>query len=65
MFNNNQLPQPTINADLVIETRWIATAASDRRLLENYAVIVQAGLISAILPIAEARQQYTASSLVC
>lgn len=65
MFNNNQLPQTTINADLVIEARWIATVEPNQPLLENYAVIVQAGVIIKILPIEEARQQYTASSLVC
>lgn len=65
MFNTNQLSQPTINADLVIEARWIATVAPNQFVLENHAVIVQAGVIAELLPIAEARQKYTATSLVC
>ena len=51
--------------DLVIEARWLATVAADHAVLENHAVVVQAGVIIDLLPIAEARQKYTASSLVC
>ncbi len=51
--------------DLVIEARWLATVAADQAVLENHAVVVQAGVIIDLLPIAEARQKYTASSLVC
>ena len=65
MFNTNQLSQSTINADLVIEARWIATVAPSQFVLENNAVIVQAGVIAELLQIAEARQKYTATSLVC
>ena len=65
MFNANNSSYPTIQADLVIEARWIATVASQQPLLENYAVIVQAGNIVEILPIAQARQKYSATSLVC
>ncbi len=65
MHNVNELPQTTVNADLMIEARWIATAASNQPILENHAVIVQSGLIVEILSIAEARQKYSATSLVC
>ena len=65
MFNANNLSYPTVQADLVIEARWIATVASQQPLLENHAVIVQAGNIVEILPIAQARQKYSATSLVC
>lgn len=65
MFNANNSSHPTIQADLVIEARWIATVASQQPLLENHAVIVQAGNIVEILPIAQARQKYSATSLVC
>ncbi len=65
MFNTNQLSHSSITADLVIEARWIATAVSNRPVLENHAVIVCAGLIVEILPITDARQKYSATSLVC
>ena len=65
MFNANNSSYPTIQADLVIEARWIATVSSQQPLLENHAVIVQAGNIVEILPIAQARQKYSATSLVC
>ena len=53
-----------INADLIIEARWIATATSIHPILENYAVIVQAGVIIDLLPTLKARQKYTAQSLI-
>ena len=65
MFNANNSSYPTVQAELVIEARWIATVASQQPLLENHAVIVQAGNIVEILPIAQARQKYSATSLVC
>ncbi|MEO6117559.1 MAG: amidohydrolase family protein, partial [Methylotenera sp.] len=65
MFKANELPLTTINADLIIEARWIATVVSKQPVLENYAVIIQADVIVEILPIAEARKKYTATSLVC
>ncbi len=65
MFNANNSLYPTIQADLVIEARWIATVASQQPLLENHAVVVQAGSIVEILPISQARQKYSATSLVC
>lgn len=58
-------PTHALNADLVIEARWLATMAPAQPTLENYSVIVQAGVIVEILPISDARQKYTATSLVC
>lgn len=54
-----------VNADLVIEARWLATMAPAQSTLENHSVIVQAGVIVEILPIFNARQKYTATSLIC
>lgn len=64
MFNPNQLSQSPVNADLVIEARWIATVVANQALLENHAVVIQAGVIVDVLPTLEARQKYTATSLV-
>ena len=56
---------PTIsNADLIIEARWIATVNPQQPLLEQHALVIQAGIIVAILPVAEARQQYEANSTI-
>lgn len=65
MFNPNQLSQSPVNADLVIEARWIATVVANQAVLENHAVVVQAGVIVDVLPTLEARQKYTATSLIC
>ena len=65
MSNTNKLSHPSITADLIIEARWIATAVSNQPVLENHAVIVCAGLIVEILPITDARQKYSATSLAC
>ena len=65
MFNSNLSPLATSNMDLIIEARWIASVTQQQPLLENYSVIIQAGIIVELLPISEARQKYTATSLVC
>jgi 5-methylthioadenosine/S-adenosylhomocysteine deaminase len=65
MSTIDPLSNPPINADVIIESRWLATMAPSNALLENHAVIVQKGLVAEILPIADARKKYTASSLVC
>lgn len=65
MFNPNQLSQSPVSADLVIEARWIAMVVANQAVLENHAVVVQAGVIVDVLPTLEARQKYTATSLVC
>ncbi len=64
MFKTNEFSQTTVNADLIIEARWIATVVTKQPVLENHAVIIQADLIVEILPIFEARRKYTATSLV-
>lgn len=56
-------PEPVVNVDLVIEARWIATVAADP-LLESHSAIIQAGTIIALLPTVEAREKYTATSVV-
>ena len=65
MSTIDPLSNPPINADVIIEARWLASMAPSNALLENHAVIVQKGLIAEILPISTARKKYTASSLVC
>jgi len=65
MANQDPSINSRTNADVIIESRWVATATASQPLLENHAVIIQKGLITEILPISVARNQYTASSLVC
>lgn len=65
MSTIDPLSNPQINADVIIESRWLASMAPSNALLENHAVIVQKGLVAEILPISDARKKYTASSLVC
>ena len=65
MSTIDPLSSATINADVIIEARWVATVAPHQQVLENHAVIIQAGVIAEILPIPEARKKYTASSIVC
>jgi 5-methylthioadenosine/S-adenosylhomocysteine deaminase len=52
------------DVDLIIEARWIATMAPDFSLLEDHAVVVQDGLIVAVLPSKEAKLAFRASELV-
>jgi len=61
----NPSSHPIINADLVIEARWIATVVSIQPILESHSVVIQAGVIVDLLPISTARQKYTATTLVC
>jgi 5-methylthioadenosine/S-adenosylhomocysteine deaminase len=61
----HDLSTTTINADTIIEARWIATVTASAPLLENHAVVIQQGLITEILPIENARKKYTASTLIC
>jgi 5-methylthioadenosine/S-adenosylhomocysteine deaminase len=65
MFNPNQLSHSPVNADIVIEARWIATVAANQAVLESHAVVIQGGVIVDVLPALEARRKYTATSLVC
>ncbi len=65
MSNANHSLQLAIQADFIIEARWIATVVNNQPLLENHAVIIQAGIIVDILPVNDARKKYTATSVVC
>lgn len=55
----------TINADLIIEARWLAPVSAKEKLLEHYSVVVQGDILTDLLPTAQARLKYTASTLVC
>lgn len=55
----------TINADLIIEARWLAPVSAKERLLEHYSVVVQGDVLIDLLPTAQARLKYTASTLIC
>lgn len=57
--------QGMINADLIIEARWIAPVDIENHLLEHYSVVVQHDVLIDILPTVQARLKYTASTLVC
>jgi 5-methylthioadenosine/S-adenosylhomocysteine deaminase len=48
----------TSSPDLIIEARWVIPVRPAGLLLENAAVVVNAGRVCAILPIAEARHFY-------
>ena len=65
MSNSDEFPKATVNVDLMIEARYIAPMSTTHHLLEHFAVIIQTGAIIELLPIAEARLKYTATSLVC
>ncbi|HSI43368.1 MAG TPA: TRZ/ATZ family hydrolase [Methylotenera sp.] len=69
MPNSDELSEnpakSSTNVDLIIEARYVVPMSTTHRLLENHAILIQTGLIVGILPISEARQKYTATSLVC
>lgn len=49
--------------DLLINARWCLPMTADQAILENHAIAVHEGLIVALLPQAEATQQYTATQI--
>lgn len=65
MSISGQTSQSPINVDLIIEARWIATVSAKQRLLENHSVVIQAGVMIAVLPIAQVKTQYVSSTVVC
>ena len=65
MANYDEFTQTPINADLMIEARYLAPMVGNIQLLAQHAVIIQSGIIIELLPIADARKKYTATSLVC
>jgi len=64
MMTMNESAQSGKNVDLIIEAQWVATVVAGSPLLEHYSVIVQAGTIVDLLPIAQARGRYATSNLV-
>lgn len=62
---HNQSTYPPINADLMIEARWIATAAPEQALLENHTLVIKAGIIVELLPISAAKLKYSATDIIC
>ena len=50
-----------LQADTLIEARWVIPVAPRGAVLENAAVVVSQGRIEAILPIEEARARYEAA----
>jgi 5-methylthioadenosine/S-adenosylhomocysteine deaminase len=52
------------HADTLIEARWIVPVEPAHRVLEHHALAVINGKIDALLPIAEAREAYTATETV-
>jgi 5-methylthioadenosine/S-adenosylhomocysteine deaminase len=51
------------NPDLMVEARWVIPICPNI-VMEHAAVIVDQGLITAVLPIAEARQRYSAREMI-
>ena len=54
-----------INADLIIDARWLAPVGMQDKLLEHYSVVIQRDVLIDLLPTAQARLKYTANALVC
>ncbi len=61
MAGSNPSPQP---ADLAIEARWVVPVEPAGVVLEDHAVIVQAGRIVGILPTAESAERYAPAERV-
>lgn len=55
------MSQPT---QQLIHCRWLITMDSERRVLENHAIAIHDGKITAIIPSADAEQQFDASECV-
>jgi len=64
MSNTHSSNLTATKADLIIEARWIATVDPKQLLLEHHALVIQDGIIKAILPISESRKIYKSSNLV-
>ncbi|MBP6096214.1 MAG: TRZ/ATZ family hydrolase [Methyloversatilis sp.] len=58
-----QSSHATIDVDLLIEARWIIPVEPAGVVLEHHSIVVNKGLIVALLPSDEARQRYAARSL--
>lgn len=53
-----------LEADTLIEARWVIPVAPKGAILENTAVVVTQGRITALLPVEEARRLYAARDVV-
>lgn len=49
------------NVDLIINARWCLPMTADQLVLENHSIVVNDGLIVALLPQPEAERLYQAS----
>jgi 5-methylthioadenosine/S-adenosylhomocysteine deaminase len=54
---------PPIKVDLIIEARWVCPVVPANVLLENHAVVIQAGKIIAICSMAELAQYHAAETI--
>ena len=53
-----------LNADTIIEARWVIPVAPKGVILENTSVVIADGRIIDLLPISEARTKYSAPEVV-
>ncbi|MEC9313756.1 MAG: amidohydrolase family protein, partial [Pseudomonadota bacterium] len=49
--------------DMIINARWLVPVNASQQVLENQAIIIKDSRIVALLPIDEAKQQYSAASI--
>ncbi len=52
------------SVDLIIEARWLCPVIPNNTLLEQHAIVIQAGKILAICPITQANANYSANEVV-
>ncbi|MEK9825112.1 MAG: amidohydrolase family protein, partial [Methylotenera sp.] len=62
-LNDPTMPPQVV--DLTLEARWVAVLRDDCALIEHHAVVIKDGLIVDILPIADAKQRYSARETSC
>jgi len=62
-LNDPTMPPQVV--DLMLEARWLAVLRDDCALIEHHAVVIKDGLIVDILPIADAKQRYSARETSC
>lgn len=64
MANSKHVSPVIADVDLILEARWIATMDADFAVLVDHAVVVQDGLIVAVLPSATAKQAFRATECI-
>ena len=47
-----------LTADTIIEARWIIPVEPEKTILSDHAIVINHGVIQAILPISQARSQF-------